>query len=351
MTGVPHVDTRRWRSILRRELPQIARIVFVAAVAWQICLSLGATQPPLYAALVPLVSLRDDPFSAFNLSLARLVGVVAGLTIAIGVLAVLRPTTAAIAAVLAAALLVGVVLRIGDVLNTQVAVSAMLVFSSTDASDYAATRFWETGVGTATTLLLAPFLFPANPLNAARAELARVADGLVDALRSATRLVGEGRVEHPERRAVLRRVVDDLATLTAALRVLGTQIGTAKRSARWAVVRRSAMRATGELEPTRRLAVRLTRNLEAFADEATTLSGRRASTGTPPCARTSWVGSPSHWSPAWSPRSRAGPSATISCGRGRRSRRPAPRTTRRWLRCCAAPCTAWWRSWRRSPRE
>ena len=129
MTGVPHVDTRRWRSILRRELPQIARIVFVAAVAWQICLSLGATQPPLYAALVPLVSLRDDPFSAFNLSLARLVGVVAGLTIAIGVLAVLRPTTAAIAAVLAAALLVGVVLRIGDVLNTQVAVSAMLVLA------------------------------------------------------------------------------------------------------------------------------------------------------------------------------------------------------------------------------
>ncbi len=275
MTGVPHVDTRRWRSILRRELPQIARIVFVAAVAWQTCLSLGATQPPLYAALVPLVSLRDDPFSAFNLSLARLVGVVAGLTIAIGVLAVLRPTTTAIAAVLAAALLVGVVLRIGDVLNTQVAVSAMLVFSSTDATDYAATRFWETGVGTATTLVLAPFLFPANPLNAARAELATVADGLVDALRSATRLVGEGRVEDPERRAVLRRVVDDLATLTAALRVLGTQIGTAKRSARWAVVRRSAMRATGELEPTRRLAVRLTRNLEAFADEARTLSGRQ----------------------------------------------------------------------------
>ena len=201
MSSAPHGDTRRWRSILRRELPQIARIVFVAAVAWQICLSLGATQPPLYAALVPLVSLRDDPFSAFNLSLARLVGVVAGLTIAIGVLAVLRPTTAAIAAVLAAALLVGVVLRIGDVLNTQVAVSAMLVFSSTDASDYAATRFWETGVGTATTLLLAPFLFPANPLTAARAELARVADGLVDALRSSTRLVGEGRVEDPERTA------------------------------------------------------------------------------------------------------------------------------------------------------
>jgi hypothetical protein len=109
-------------------------------VAWEAALLLGATQPPIFAALVPLVSLRDDPFSAFNLSVARLVGVVAGLLIAIGVLAVLEPTTVAIAAVLALALLVGVVLRIGNVLNTQVAVSALLVFSSTDTAGYATSR-------------------------------------------------------------------------------------------------------------------------------------------------------------------------------------------------------------------
>jgi hypothetical protein len=132
--------TGSWRAILRAELPQVARIVVAAAVAWEAALLLGATQPPIFAALVPLVSLRDDPFSAFNLSVARLVGVVAGLLIAIGVLAVLEPTTVAIAAVLALALLVGVVLRIGNVLNTQVAVSALLVFSSTDTAGYATSR-------------------------------------------------------------------------------------------------------------------------------------------------------------------------------------------------------------------
>src|SRR5689334_11392417 len=161
--------TGSWRAILRAELPQVARIVVAAAVAWEAALLLGATQPPIFAALVPLVSLRDDPFSAYNLSLARLVGVVAGLLIAIGVLAVLEPTTVAIAAVLAVALLVGVV-RIGDVLNTQVAVSALLVFSSADTADYAVTRLWETGLGTAVTLVLAPFLFPANPLTVVRGE-------------------------------------------------------------------------------------------------------------------------------------------------------------------------------------
>jgi uncharacterized membrane protein YgaE (UPF0421/DUF939 family) len=136
-----------WRSILRAELPQIARIVVVAGVAWQVAVVLGAREPPIYAALVPLVSLRDNPFSALNLSVARLVGVVAGLLIAIGVLALFQPTTVAVAAVLALALLVGVVLRIGNVMNTQVAVSALLVFNSTDTEGYAVTRLWETGIG------------------------------------------------------------------------------------------------------------------------------------------------------------------------------------------------------------
>ena len=166
-----------WRSILRAELPQIARIVVVAVVAWQVAVVLGAREPPIYAALVPLVSLRDNPFSALNLSVARLVGVVAGLLIAIGVLALFQPTTVAVAAVLALALLVGVVLRIGNVMNTQVAVSALLVFNSTDTEGYAVTRLWETasdGDDVATGALPVP----ANPLTAARAELARVAAGL-----------------------------------------------------------------------------------------------------------------------------------------------------------------------------
>jgi hypothetical protein len=261
-----------WRAILRAELPQIARIVVAAAAAWEAAVLLGATQPPIFASLVPLVSLRNDPFSAYNLSLARLVGVVAGLLIAIGVLAVLEPTTVAIAAVLAVALLVGVVLRIGDVLNTQVAVSALLVFSSSDTADYAVTRLWETGLGTVVTLVLAPFLFPANPLTAVRGELARVAAGLTDALRTSAALAQQA--DDGQRAAALQRVVDDIAGLSAGLQVLGPQIASAGKAARWAVVRRSAMRATAELEPTRRLAVRLARNVEVFTAELLAFGAR-----------------------------------------------------------------------------
>ncbi len=228
---VTRVGAVPWRSILRAELPQIARIVVVAGVAWQVAVVLGAKEPPIYAALVPLVSLRADPFSALNLSVARLVGVVAGLLIAVGVLAVFQPTALAVAAVLALALLVGVVLRIGNVMNTQVAVSALLVLNSTDTEGYAVTRLWETGLGTATTLLLAPFLFPANPLTAARAEVDRVATGLADALRTSAALAGQADGE--DRRAVLRRTADDIAGLSADLQLLGPQIASARKSARW----------------------------------------------------------------------------------------------------------------------
>jgi hypothetical protein len=151
-------------------------------------------------------------------------------------------------------------------------VSALLVFNSTDTEGYAVTRLWETGVGTAITLLLAPFLFPANPLTATRAELARVASGLADALRASTAFAARsGDGDQP---TALRRVSDDIAGLSGDLQLLGPQIASAGKSARWAVVRRSAMRATAELEPTRLLAVGLARNLEVFAAELLTFSER-----------------------------------------------------------------------------
>ena len=164
--------------------------MIAAGVAWEICILLGATYPPVFAVIVPLVTLRADPFSSFNLSWSRLVGVVAGLLIGVAVLQFLQPGLLAVALVLAIALVVGMVLRVGNTMNIQVAVSAMLVFSSPDAGTYGLTRLWETAIGAAVTALLSPFLFPPNPLTAARAELARVADTLSRRLRESVRIAG-----------------------------------------------------------------------------------------------------------------------------------------------------------------
>jgi hypothetical protein len=181
--GLPPVDRAAFAAIARSELPQIARIVIVATVSWQACVWLGADLPPVYAVLVPWVCLTSDPFSAFNLSWSRLVGVLIGLLVGVAVLQILRPGLPAVALVLGLALLIGMVIRIGNTSNIQVAVSALLVFVSPDAAAYSLTRLWETVVGTAVTAVLTPFLFPADPLKAARRELVGIANTLTTTLR------------------------------------------------------------------------------------------------------------------------------------------------------------------------
>ncbi|MFI5613676.1 aromatic acid exporter family protein [Amycolatopsis sp. NPDC051903] len=182
----PGVLARRMGELLRAEGPYVLRIVVTAAVAWQVCVLLGAQQPPVYAVIVPLVSVRDAPYSTFNVSLARLVGVVCGLSIGILVLNVVRPSALALALVLGLALLVGIVLRIGGTLNLQVAVSALLVFANTDPDSYAVSRLWETAVGAGVTIVLAPLLLPTNPARAFITELHGTAAELARNLRAPT---------------------------------------------------------------------------------------------------------------------------------------------------------------------
>ncbi|MEU9148143.1 FUSC family protein [Streptomyces sp. NPDC048349] len=154
---------RRARNVVRTEGPAAARIVVTVAVAWQVALWLGADQPPVFAAIVPLVALRGDPMTALGTSLQRALGVVAGVLIGLGVLGVLRPSTATLALVVAAGLGVGMVLRAGGGLNIQVAASSLLVFASASPDSYGLDRAWETAAGAAVTILLAPLLWPPDP--------------------------------------------------------------------------------------------------------------------------------------------------------------------------------------------
>ncbi|MBT2450846.1 hypothetical protein J7F03_27985 [Streptomyces sp. ISL-43] len=180
---------RRARELARTEGPAAARIVVTAAVAWQVALWLGADQPPVFAAIVPLVALRGDPMTALGTSLQRAMGVVAGVLIGIAVLNVLRPSTATLALVVALGLGVGMIVRAGGGLNIQVAASSLLVFANTSPDAYALDRVWETAEGAAVTILLAPLLWPPDPHRALTgiaddcgARLTRALTGTVVAL-------------------------------------------------------------------------------------------------------------------------------------------------------------------------
>ena len=165
-------------EVARRELPRAVRIAVAATLAWWLARLLGADRP-VFAVIVPLVAIRDDAQSALSLSLGRMLGVIAGVLLGIGVVAVAGVSTAAIALLLVVGLAAGLVLRTGPELNTQIAISALLVVIVTrNADDYAVERIWETGVGSVTALAVAAFLLPPDPLGEADRRLSETARAL-----------------------------------------------------------------------------------------------------------------------------------------------------------------------------
>lgn len=226
-------DVHPWsavRAALPREGPSVVRIVVASAVSWQVCVWLGATQPPIYAVIVPLVAIRDAPGSALNVSLARLVGVVAGLAVGIGVLAWLRPSALTVALVLAVALAIGMVLRIGDTLNIQVAVSALLVFANADPASYAVSRLWETAVGAVVTVVLSPLLLPTNPARSFVTALREVADGAAEDLVLAADLPVDP--ADPAREDLAARLTDRVHRRDDTARKLPGRLASARRAVR-----------------------------------------------------------------------------------------------------------------------
>ena len=145
-------------EVARRELPRAVRIAVAATLSWWIARLLGADRP-VFAVIVPMVAIRDDTHAALSLSLGRMLGVIAGVLLGIAVVAAAGVSTAAIVLLLVIGLAVGLFLRTGPELNTQIAISALLVVIVTkNADEYAVERIWETGVGSIVSLAVAAFL-------------------------------------------------------------------------------------------------------------------------------------------------------------------------------------------------
>ncbi|MFJ8011391.1 aromatic acid exporter family protein [Streptomyces sp. NPDC096339] len=257
----------RAREILRTEGPAAARIVVTVAVAWQVALWLGADQPPIFAAIVPLVALRGDPMTALGTSLQRALGVIAGVLIGLAVLNVLRPSTATLALVVALGLGVGMVLRAGGGLNIQVAASSLLVFANTSPDAYGLHRVWETVVGAVVTVLLAPLLWPPAPhrVLAVLAEDCRM--HLTRALTGTTAALAAGA-------AAARDNLDLVDAHVEAVHANASRAREAERAMKFNPLRRRH-RDTVRIQAGRvASADRLTAHLTTLAREAAVLTGR-----------------------------------------------------------------------------
>ncbi|MGW1877898.1 FUSC family protein [Streptomyces sp. NPDC001975] len=188
MTGVS--PWPRVRSRLRAQGPTAARILVIAVLCWQAALWAGADQPPVFAAIVPLLCLRGDSASSLTALLLRILGVMAGVALGVTVVHFFRPTTAVLAVVMGLALLCGTVISSGTALNVQVAVTSLLVFANPTPESYGFARLWENALGGAVTAVLGPLLWPRNPRREAATLAREYADDLTEGLVRSTRAIG-----------------------------------------------------------------------------------------------------------------------------------------------------------------
>ncbi|WP_030776494.1 FUSC family protein [Streptomyces sp. NRRL F-2664] len=253
--------------MIATEGPAAARIVVTVAAAWETALWLGAEQPPVYAAIVPLVALRGDPMTALATSLQRVLGVVAGVFVGIAVLNFLHPSTAAIILVLAVGLATGMVLRAGGSMNVQVPASSLLVFASTSPDAYALHRLWETGAGAAVTILLAPLLWPPDPRRTLAALAADSRTRLIQALTSTTTALGTDP----------GTARDNLASVTSHIEAIhshAVRAREAERAMRFNPLRRRNRETVTGLARVIATADQLTAHLATLAREVSEFTGR-----------------------------------------------------------------------------
>jgi uncharacterized membrane protein YgaE (UPF0421/DUF939 family) len=254
-------------EVARRELPRAVRIAVAATLAWWIARLLGADRP-VFAVIVPLVAIRDDTHSALSLSLGRMLGVVAGVLLGIGVVAVAGVSTAAIALLLVVGLAAGLVLRTGPELNTQIAISALLVVIVTrNADDYAVERIWETGVGSVAALAVAAFLLPPDPLKDAGRRLSETAQALAEDLANARGTLTSG---DPSARALLAHADEHARAAGRAVEDLPR----ARRALRFSPLRRASRPRLDVVDRRQRLALRLAIQVRRMARDFASFAHR-----------------------------------------------------------------------------
>lgn len=254
-------------EVALRELPRAVRIAVAATLAWWIARLLGADRP-VFAVIVPMVAIRDDAQAALSLSLGRMLGVIAGVLLGIGVVAVAGVSTSAIVLLLVIGLAVGLFLRTGPELNTQIAISALLVLIVTrNADKYAVERIWETGVGSVVSLAVAAFVLPPDPLRDAARRLAGGTKALADDLTAAVGTLTRG---EPSARTLLTRADEHARAAGRAVEDLPR----AQRALRLSPLRRGSRTQLDVVDRRQRLALRLAIQVRRLARDLASFAHR-----------------------------------------------------------------------------
>ncbi|MFL6136623.1 MAG: FUSC family protein [Frankiaceae bacterium] len=172
------------RRLLRRgRIPGIrtAKTVLAAVAAYGVATMVSANSRPVLAPLTALLVVQLTLYETLTSGLRRVASVVSGVLLSLSLSLLVGFTWWSLGLLIAAALVVGKLLRLGDQLM-EVPISAMLVLAVSDTRTVALGRVYETllgaGVGVAVNALIAPPLY-LQPAGDAIIELAERLAGVL----------------------------------------------------------------------------------------------------------------------------------------------------------------------------
>lgn len=256
------------------ELRLAIKMTIGGTAAWWLAGELGARRP-IFAALVPLVAISGDPFAAVSVSLARILGVFAGVGLGIGLTQLDWSTTARVAAALLAGTLIGIVLKVGERPNIEVPIAALFLlgFASANVSHLGIQRVWETAIGALVAIVVSTLLWPPDPVRELDRRLERLRQQLASDFAAVADDLATGS-------GATSGQLDDLRehSLDAVRDVFALE--PARRALRWSPLRRNDVAKLDDYARRINLAARMARHVRAIGRDVADTPVRDAALAT-----------------------------------------------------------------------
>ncbi len=153
--AVVHATPESLTLARRRAQPRIvyiARLTLTAVAAYLAAVQLAGNKGPVLAPLTALLVVQVSLTHTLRSAAQRVISVVAGVLVAVGLSVVVGFTWWSLGILIAVALAVGLMLRLGDDL-LEVPITAMLILSAVGSSSAATSRIIETFIGAAAGLI------------------------------------------------------------------------------------------------------------------------------------------------------------------------------------------------------
>jgi Aromatic acid exporter family member 1 len=169
------IGLRRWLTLERETVRQIAKTALAATLSWELAIVLLHSTLPALAALGAILTVQVTVKQTVTFGVQQVVGVTVGVAGALALVGVIGARWWSVALLILLALVVGNLLRLGRQVN-QVAISALLVLAL--GSGYGTVRVVDTLLGAVVGVLVNALVVPPTHVQAAADGIARVAEDL-----------------------------------------------------------------------------------------------------------------------------------------------------------------------------